>query len=169
MRRLFVARALRADTVSDSGTPSAPFHPAQKCRGSNEFRLRCRVSALYRQTDAFVTIMWCLVMTHMVKFMRYDRIGRANTNIHAPARRFCAAQTWALGVTESLTVSARSAQSTNGRLPYHQMMSRGDIHGLTRAASPRRGGEKLRCEVRSDHFESVRSYVREPSNGHGAG
>jgi hypothetical protein len=68
VRRLFVARALRADTVSDSGTPSAPFHPAQKCRGSNGFRLRCQVSALSRQTDAFLTTMWCLAMTHMVKF-----------------------------------------------------------------------------------------------------
>ena len=53
--------------------------------------------------------MWCLVMTHMVKVMRYDRIGRARRNMHAPAR----------------------------------------------------GGKKLRCEVRSDHFESVRSYVSE--------
>ena len=29
----------------------------------------------------------------MVIFMWYDRVGHINTNIHAPARRFCAAQT----------------------------------------------------------------------------
>ena len=72
-------------------------------------------------------------------------------------------------VTESLTVSALSAQSTNGRLHYHQMVSGGDINGLTRVTHPRRGAENLRCEVRSDRFAIVRSYVREPGNGHSAG
>ena len=75
-------------------------------------------------------------------------------------RLSCAAQTWALGVTESLTVSARSAQSTNGRLPHHHVMSVGDINGLTHAAQPRRRAQKLRCEVRSRESDvTLRSAV----------
>ena len=75
----------------------------------------------------------------------------------------------ALGVAVSLKVSDQGAQSTNGRLPDHKVVSGGDIHGLTRAVHLRRVAEKLRYEVRSDRFAIVRSYVREPSNGNGAG
>ena len=39
---------------------------------SNGFRLRCRVGALFRQTDASATIRWCLLMISMVKLMRYN-------------------------------------------------------------------------------------------------
>ena len=66
-------------------------------------------------------------------------------------------------------VSDQGAQSTNGRLPDHKVVSGGDIHGLTRAVHLRRVAEKLRYEVRSDRFAIVRSYVREPGNGNGAG
>ena len=61
-------------------------------------------------------------------------------------RHFCAGDNGALGVTESLTVSARSAQSTNGRLSHHHVVSGDDIHGLTRAAHPHRGAQKLRSK-----------------------
>ena len=74
----------------------------------------------------------------------------------------------ALGVTVSLRVLAQSDQSTNGRLAHNQVVSGGDIRGLTRAAHPHRGAQKLRYEVRSDRFAIVRSYVRERRNGHGA-
>ena len=46
---------------------------------SNGFRLRCRVGALSRQTDASATIRGCLLMISMVKLMRCDRTGRAKT------------------------------------------------------------------------------------------
>jgi hypothetical protein len=59
---------------------------------SNGFRLQFRDSASSRQTDAFSTTIWYLTMIHMVTCMRYDRIALEHTNIHAPARRFCAGE-----------------------------------------------------------------------------
>jgi hypothetical protein len=52
----------------------------------------------------------------------------------------------ALGVTVSLRVLAQSDQSTNGRLAHNQVVSGGDIRGLTRAAHPHRGAQKLRSK-----------------------
>ena len=83
-------------------------------------------------------------------------------------RHFCAGDNGALGVPESLTVSARSARATNRRLTHHQVVSGGDINGLTHAAQPRRRAQKPRCELRSDRFPRVRRYAPERRNGHGA-
>ena len=75
----------------------------------------------------------------------------------------------ALAVPKSLTVSARSAQSTNRRLFHHQVVSGGDINGLTHPARPLSRVQKPRCELRSDCFPRVRRYAPERRNGHGAG
>ena len=64
--------------------------------------------------------------------------------------------TGALGVPESLTVSARSARSTNGRLRYHQVVSGGDINGLTHAEQPRR--RAYRSLDASSNRTAFRSY-----------
>ena len=66
----------------------------------------------------------------------------------------------ALGVPESLTVSARSARATNRRLTHHQVVSGGDINGLTHAAQPRRRAQKHRCELRSDRFREADATLR---------
>ena len=49
-----------------------------------------------------------------------------------------------------LTVSARSAQSKNGRLHNHHVVSGGNIKGLTHPAQPLRRAQKPRCEPLRD-------------------
>ena len=46
----------------------------------------------------------------------------------------------------ALRVLAQSDQSTNGRLAHNQVVYGGDIRGLTRAAHPHRGAQKLRSK-----------------------
>ena len=60
---------------------------------SNGFRLRCRIGALFRQTDASPTIRWCLMMISMVKLMRYDRTGRAKTEYSRSGTKLWTART----------------------------------------------------------------------------
>ena len=57
-------------------------------------------------------------------------------------------------------MSARSARATNRRLTHHQVVSGGDINGLTHAAQPRRRAQKHRCELRSDRFREADATLR---------
>jgi hypothetical protein len=57
-------------------------------------------------------------------------------------------------------VSARSAQSKNGRLHNHHVVSGGDINGLTHPAQPLRRAQKPRCEpLRESPAFTLRSAV----------
>ena len=153
-----------------SGTKLCSLHAAQTGGWSNGFRLRCRVGALSRQTDASPTIRWCLVMISMVKLMRYDRTGRAKTDNHAPARSFARLKGGG-GVTDfgyGVVLEAWSTLSTNGRLPHHEVVSGDDIHGQTHAVKLRSRAQKLRCELQSDRFRESKVTLREARNGHGA-
>jgi hypothetical protein len=97
----------------------------------------------------------------MVKFMRYDRIGRAQDGIctlqHDALKRGARSNGIAHGVGSERSIDKRTPPLPSDGVWWC------DINGLTRVAHPRRGAENLRCEVRSDRFAIVRSYVREPA------
>ena len=75
------------------GACSSDAPPARQSGQSNGFRLRCRVGALFQQTDASPTIIWCLVMIYMVKLMWCDRTGRAKTEYSRSGTKLCTART----------------------------------------------------------------------------
>jgi hypothetical protein len=90
---------------------------------SNGFRLRCRVGALFRQTDACPTIRWCLVMISMVKLMRYNCIAARRSFDENSDRTASMSLKLRSGSPVTVTVPAEAVGVRIKRLSQHQMMS----------------------------------------------
>ena len=146
-----------------------PGSPAQKRRAGAWIFVFSRAIRSYRMNVTMcITVRYHVVVEKASVCRELAESRNCNRNPLLP-RLSCAAQTWSLGEAESLAVSVQSGQSTNGRLTHHQVVSGGDINGLTHAAQPRRRAQKPRCELRSDRFPRVRRYAPERLNGHSAG
>ena len=129
-----------------------PVSPAQRRRaGACIFRV-ARPIRSYRMNLTMYVITRHHMVVRTASVCRESAETRHRGRNPLLPRHFCAGDNGALGVPESLMVSARSAQSTNGRLTHHQVVSGGDINGLTHPAHPLSRAKKPRCELRSGHF-----------------